>query len=102
MTLPPPPEVPDVIKDSAMVFAVILHELGFSGKTTSVLARGKQILDVAMTTNTSDAIGDDLDAYSVAVGFTAAMGIFASCSGRTPRNIDYQELTRQMRKAKDN
>ncbi|OEU74055.1 MAG: hypothetical protein BA864_06910 [Desulfuromonadales bacterium C00003093] len=102
------PDTPQVIQDSAMVLMVVLHELGFSDKPLTVLNRGKELLDSAMTKNTAVALGDDLDAYSVAVGFAAAMGAFANCLGETDgvgtlkTKIDRRALILQMQKAEDN
>lgn len=101
-------DVPQIIRDAAMVLAVVLNELGFSGKTADIIDRGSKMLGVTMTHNTADALGDDLDAYSVAVGFAAAMGAFASCLGETDEapklkmNASTQEIIQQMRKARDN
>lgn len=102
------PEVPQVIHDSAMVLAVVLNELGFTGKTNDIIDRGSKLLEGAMTANTADALRDDLDAYSVAVGFAAAMGAFASClaeadaGGTLQTKSSTQEIIQQMRKAKNN
>lgn len=105
-------DVPEVIRDSAMVLAVVFHELGFSDKSIDILDRGKKFLDTTMTHSAADALGDDLDAMSVAVGFAAAMGAFASCLGavdgeaggalKIKTKTDVQELIRQMGKAEDN
>lgn len=99
---------PPVIKDSAKVLAIVVKELGFGDKTTDIIDRGAQLLDTAMAHNATEALGDDLDAYSVAVGFAAAMGAFASCLGgvdgadKLKTKVSTQELIRQMRKAKNN
>lgn len=102
------PDAPKIIQDSAMVLTVVLAELGFSGKTIPILDRGKELLDATMTKNTAEALGDDLDAYSVAVGFAAALGAFANCLGETDEGVQLktksstQEIIQQMRKAKNN
>jgi hypothetical protein len=91
-----------------MVLAVVLSELGFSDKQIAILDRGKELLDATMTTNAAVALGDELDAYSVAVGFAAALGAFASCLGRDDGAAtlktkgDQRELILQMLKAEDN
>ena len=108
MTRHPPLDIPEFIRDSAMVLAVVFHELGFDDSIMETLDRGKKLLDDAMTKNTDDALGDDLDGYSVAVGFAAAMGAFASCvaeaDGATGISckVDAQEIIKQMRKARNN
>jgi len=102
-------DLPQHIKDSAMVLAVVLNELGFGGdKLPDTIDRGNKLMDAAATHNITDALGDDLDAYSVAVGFAAALGAYASCMGiadgvaEQMRKTDVPELIKQMRKAKDN
>ncbi len=102
------PDTSKVIADSATALMVMFYELGFGDKPTTILDRGNELLDAIMTSNAADALGDDLDAYSVAVGFAAAMGVFASCLGgangavKLTTKTDMQEFMRQMRKAKDN
>lgn len=102
------PDVPQVILDSAMVLAIVVKELGFGDKTNDIIDRGAKLLDAAMVHNTAEALGDDLDAYSVAVGFAAALGAFASCLGgvddavKLKTKSSTQEIIQQMRKAKDN
>lgn len=96
------------LRNSAMVLSVVLAELGFSGEAAAIIDRGNALLDTAMAHNATEALGDDLDAYSVAVGFAAAMGAFASCLGgvdgadKLKTKVSTQELIRQMRKAKNN
>lgn len=100
--------VSQVIKDSATVLAIVVNELGFGDKTNDIIDRGKELLDTTMTKNTAEALGDDLDAYSVAVGFAAALGAFASCLGEADGAVKLktksstQEIIQQMRKAKNN
>lgn len=94
-------DVPTPLKDAAMVLAVVTTELGFGDeKLPGVIERGKKVLDAAMTRNTTDALGDDLDAYSVAVGFSAALGAYARCLGKEEAQMD--SLKEQIRKRRFN
>ena len=94
-------KVPQHISDSATILAIVLNELGFGGDQLSeTLDRGTRLLNAAMTHNTADALCDDLDAYSVAVGFAAALGAYASCMGATDGTAE--SLENMMRKAEEN
>ena len=106
-----PPDVPPVLKDSAIVFAIIANQLGFADMTLELIVRGNRLLDAAMTGDAAAVLGDDLDAHSVMVGFSAALHAFAGCmgaveggsAGRCGVSADrIKAIQEQMRKADDN
>lgn len=86
-------DVPTSLKDAAMVLAIVTNELGFGNeKLQGVIDRGNMLLDAAMIRNTADVLGDDLDAYSVAVGFSAALGAYVSCLGKEGAQDSVKEM----------
>jgi len=97
-------EVPKVLLDAAMLLAIVINELGLSDQTIEITDRGGKFLDQSLAKDAAAALGDDLDAMSVVVGFSAAMGAIASCLGANDSmgSTDVNELLKQIRKAKDN
>jgi len=89
-------DIPEYIEDFAVSMAVILSKLGYDDdKTAEIIDRGIKFPDDAKTGDAIAALGDDLDGRSLAVGFSAALGVVASFAGAA-------DIKKQMRKAGDN
>lgn len=94
-------DIPEDIKHSAMLMAVITHKLGYGGdKLPGLIERANKFYETAVPGDAVEALEDDLDAWSVAVGFSAALGAYAACSGATCAYAT--DIEKQMQKAEDN
>lgn len=86
-------DVPVHILDSAAAMAVTLNELGYGGdKTAAVVDRGNKFTKAAGTGDAMTALEDDLDAWSVAVGFSAALGAYAACAADIKKQMQNAEM----------
>lgn len=89
-------DVPEHIKHSAVVMEVLASKLGFGNdKLPDLLERADRFSKAAVAGDTVAALEDDLDAWSVAVGFAAAFGMYAVCAGAA-------DTKKQRGKAEDN
>ena len=88
--------VPENIKYSAAVMAILANKLGFGDdKLQGLIDRANKFYEAAVPGDAVAALEDDLDAWSVAVGFSAALGAYAACEGAA-------DTKKQMQKAEDN
>lgn len=92
--------IPDHIKHSAAVMAIITNKLGYGGdKLPGLIDRSNKFYEAALSGDAVAALEDDLDAWSVAVGFSAALGVYAVCAGADDLK---KQMQTAMQKAEDN
>lgn len=89
-------DVPEHIKYSAAVMAILANKLGYGDdKLPGLIDRANKFYAAALSGDVVAALEDDLDVWSVAVGFSAALGAYAACVGAA-------DIEKQMQKAEDN
>ena len=70
-------------------------ERGGSHKLPGLIERANKFYETAVPGDAVAALEDDLDAWSMAVGFSAALGAYAACDGAA-------DIEKQMWKAAEN
>lgn len=96
-------DAPTHLRCSAMALYKLLVTLGFEDDQNKIIDRGSAFAESLGSEDVAAALGDDLDAHSVAVGLSAALGIYAACAGKADAlEKQRQEAKQQRRKAKLN
>ena len=96
-------DAPAHLRCSAVALYKSIALLGFEDDLDKIIDRGSAFAEAMGAKDTAAALGDDLDAHSVAVGLSAALGIYAACAGRADGlKKQKQEIKKQMRGAKHN